>query len=288
VPVRTARILAAGPDFTARMVTCRDDHTGWSPAEVARGYGLVLIRSGRFRYAGRGGAALADAQVGYVSVPGDEQRFAHPAGGDVCTSIEVSAGLWQQLPFGPAAAGPVTVDARLDLAHRLLLRAAGTDVGYATAERLLDLLAGVRGGALAYRWPLATTRGDAVAVATAREAITAGHPDATGLVPLARRLGVSPYRLSRIFHRVMGIPLTRFRNRVRVSAALDRLEQGEPSLARLAADLGFADQAHLTRTVRAHVGHTPGQLRRLLGPPPARTAGRRPCGAGPDGSGRQE
>jgi hypothetical protein len=32
----------------------------------------------------------------------------------------------------------------------------------------------------------------------------------------------------------------------------------------LAADLGFADQAHLCRTVRTHVGHTPTAVRRLL------------------------
>ncbi|PWU61582.1 hypothetical protein DLE60_04880 [Micromonospora globispora] len=34
--------------------------------------------------------------------------------------------------------------------------------------------------------------------------------------------------------------------------------------AELAAELGFADQAHLTRTVRAQLGHTPGEVRRLL------------------------
>jgi AraC-like DNA-binding protein len=32
----------------------------------------------------------------------------------------------------------------------------------------------------------------------------------------------------------------------------------------VAADTGFADQAHLTRTVRRETGHTPGDLRRLL------------------------
>jgi AraC-like DNA-binding protein len=29
-------------------------------------------------------------------------------------------------------------------------------------------------------------------------------------------------------------------------------------------DLGFADQAHLCRTMRAHLGHTPTAVRRLL------------------------
>ena len=70
--------------------------------------------------------------------------------------------------------------------------------------------------------------------------------------------------MSRAFTAELGVSLTRYRNRVRVARALDRLEAGETRLAMLAADLGFADQAHLCRTVRAHVGHTPTALRRLL------------------------
>lgn len=83
---------------------------------------------------------------------------------------------------------------------------------------------------------------------------------------LAELLAVSPYQLSRAFTRELGVSLTHYRNRVRVGRALDRLEDGEASLAGLAADLGFADQAHLTRTIRDHVGHTPTALRRLLAP----------------------
>jgi AraC-like DNA-binding protein len=105
---------------------------------------------------------------------------------------------------------------------------------------------------------------DRALVDQAREAIAAGHPDGNGLVPLARLLRTSPYRLSRAFTRELGVSLTRYRNRVRVGAVLDRLAGGEQRLAELAADLGFADQAHLTRTVRQQVGHTPAALRRLL------------------------
>ncbi|RQW85075.1 helix-turn-helix transcriptional regulator, partial [Micromonospora globispora] len=101
-------------------------------------------------------------------------------------------------------------------------------------------------------------------VERARAALHDGHPDAAGLIPLARALGVSPYRLSREFQALVGVPLTRYRNRLRVGRVLDRLEDGVDSLAELAAELGFADQAHLTRTVRAQLGHTPGEVRRLL------------------------
>jgi AraC-like DNA-binding protein len=105
---------------------------------------------------------------------------------------------------------------------------------------------------------------DRAVVAAARAAVLADAPESAGLVSLAEALGVSPYRLSRAFSREVGVPLTRFRNGVRVGRAVERLEAGEADLAGLAADLGFADQAHLTRTVRDHLGHTPAALRRLL------------------------
>jgi AraC-like DNA-binding protein len=111
-------------------------------------------------------------------------------------------------------------------------------------------------------------------VAAAREAINQHHPAAGTLLSLAALLGVSPYRLSRAFTRHLGVSLTRYRNRVRVGHALDRLENGESSLGVLAADLGFADQAHLCRTMRDHLGEPPAALRRqLTNPhaPPARS-----------------
>lgn len=109
--------------------------------------------------------------------------------------------------------------------------------------------------------PLATD--DALAAA-ARDAIISDVPQAASLRSLAELLGVSPFRLSRVFSRRTGVSLTRYRNRVRVGRAMERLGGGETALADLAVELGFADQAHLTRTVRDHVGHTPVALRRLL------------------------
>lgn len=49
-----------------------------------------------------------------------------------------------------------------------------------------------------------------------------------------------------------------------VEARQTHTSQGERDLAGLAAELRFVDQAHLSRTVREHTGHTPRALRRLL------------------------
>ncbi|NES13941.1 MULTISPECIES: AraC family transcriptional regulator [Micromonospora] len=256
--MRTATPLLRHPDFRVTAVRCRDDHTGWSPPEQATGYGMVLTRRGGFRRAGRAGEEFVEPTIAYLTVPGEEERYAHPAGGDDCTAVHLSERLWRDLFADRPLPGVVHVDARVDLAHRLLLRA-GADPEYAAAERLVRLLAAATG-------PAAGSVGHSRRlVERARAALRDDHPDAAGLLPLARSLGVSPYRLSREFQALVGVPLTRYRNRLRVGRALDRLEDGVDSLAALAAELGFADQAHLTRTVRAQLGHTPGQLRRLLG-----------------------
>ena len=43
-----------------------------------------------------------DRTVGYVGPPDEEERFAHPHGGDVCTSVQLSEVLWGQLVGCPA------------------------------------------------------------------------------------------------------------------------------------------------------------------------------------------
>ncbi|MER7862207.1 AraC family transcriptional regulator [Amycolatopsis japonica] len=261
--------LAARPEFAVADVDCRDDHRGWSAERPREDVRLVLVRRGGFRRRVRGVHVDLDRTVGYLGMPGEEEYFAHPAGGDRCTSISLIPAFWRALA-GDAPRLERTslyVDGRLDLAHRRLLAASrAADTDYAATEGLVSLVTE------AVRQVVTTTvpgsdpagTGDRTLVARARSLIGEGHPAAAGLGPLATLLGVSPYRLSRAFTRELGVSLTRYRNRVRVAQALDRLEAGEPSLAALAADLRFSDQAHLCRTMREHLGHTPTALRRLL------------------------
>jgi AraC-like DNA-binding protein len=266
--MRAIACAARGCGFAISTVTCHDDHTRWSPLEVRDGYNLVLARRGRFRRRAGGVADDIDPTVAYLSRPGTEEQFAHPAGGDVCTWINVQPQAWSAWTGNAAAPSTVYVDAQLDLAHRRVLAAARSgDVDYAVAQLLLHLIGGVLQRLDAD--PEATQRPtcrDRAVVAAAREAILAAHPAAHALLPLAASLAISPFRLSRAFTREMGVSITHYRNRVRVARALDRLEHGDNNLALLAADLGFADQGHLCRTVRQHLGHTPTAVLRMLRP----------------------
>lgn len=228
----------------------------------------MLVRSGRFRRRGRDGSVDHDSTLGYLSAPGEEEHFAHPHGGDVCTSIQLSPASWQQLAGEPGRVGhpAVYVDARLELAHRRLLAADSADVDYHLAEQVLTLAATALRQAADRRGAFDNPQvpADARLVQRARAAIHDDDPAAGGLFPLAELLGASPYRLSRAFPRQLGVSLTRYRNRVRVGRVLQQLQTGAATLANIAAELGFADQSHLSRVVREHLGHTPGALRAVL------------------------
>ncbi|MDR7135458.1 AraC-like DNA-binding protein [Lysobacter niastensis] len=80
---------------------------------------------------------------------------------------------------------------------------------------------------------------------------------------IARRAGVSDEHASRMFLRTHGMSPQSLRRELRGRQALSLLA-GEASLADIAARSGFADQSHLTRSVRAMTGLPPGRLRRQI------------------------
>lgn len=82
---------------------------------------------------------------------------------------------------------------------------------------------------------------------------------------LAERAGLGVRALQRMFRRHVGASPKRLLRRVRLQEAALRIERGEPtSLAGLAADLGYADQAHFTRDFKTAVGKTPRALAAAL------------------------
>jgi AraC-like DNA-binding protein len=250
-------------------VRCASHRTDWSPPEPSSGHAVVFVRRGCFRRRVDGAEALLDPAVVYFENPGDEQQVAHPCdGGDACTVIHLSAALAAEICGGDPGLPeqPLFTDNSLDLEQRGLVAAATSADAFELTERSLLLVADVlerahpaRAGAGRPSTVAARRR----AVEDAREALTADPR--VGVRELARAVAVSPHHLSRIFSAQTGESISRYRNRIRVRLVLERLAGGETSLARLAADLGFADQAHLTRVVRGHVGRAPSQLRLSLG-----------------------
>jgi AraC-like DNA-binding protein len=79
----------------------------------------------------------------------------------------------------------------------------------------------------------------------------------------ADRGGIALETVSRGFRAAFGIGPARFRRELQVQAALLDLTVTTRSLAAIAADRGFADQPHLTRSIRAMTGRSPGEWRQV-------------------------
>lgn len=230
---------------------------------------LVAACRGAFvrRVAGR--EVFVDGSVAYLSAPGTVEEFAHPvAGGDVCTAIGFDPGLIAALSGGdPDLTDPaLPMDGASELALRQVtgLARAGDPDG-SLAERVARLASGL----LARRSPDRAGGGRRATAAARRrlvgqvKAALAADPR-LGLIALSLDAGCSRHHLSRVFTQLTGHTVSQYRNRLRVTRALQRIGDGEQDLAALAADLGFSDHAHLTRTIRAATGHPPTACRALV------------------------
>lgn len=83
----------------------------------------------------------------------------------------------------------------------------------------------------------------------------AGQPSLDDLAAQAR---LSRFHLLRVFRRATGLPPHQYLLNLRVEQARVLLRRGAPP-AQVAVSVGFADQSHLNRHFKRHVGSTPGR-----------------------------
>jgi AraC family transcriptional regulator len=81
---------------------------------------------------------------------------------------------------------------------------------------------------------------------------------------MANAAGMSTFHFTRLFKRTMGMSPHQYLVEVRVHSAHALLSAGSerPSLAEVAAAVGFSDQSHLTRQFKRILGTTPKKARR--------------------------
>jgi AraC-like DNA-binding protein len=77
------------------------------------------------------------------------------------------------------------------------------------------------------------------------------------LSPWGETNGIPPWAVSRGFGLVFGVSPEAFRARSRARRALKSIQNTQASLASIAAELGFADQSHMTRSVKQLTGIAP-------------------------------
>jgi AraC-like DNA-binding protein len=86
-----------------------------------------------------------------------------------------------------------------------------------------------------------------------------GTRDDFSLEEMARIAGLSPSRFMHVFTASVGVPLRPYILWLRLQVACGEMIRGT-SIAGASQRAGFADAAHLTRTLRRMMGMTPGEL----------------------------
>jgi AraC-like DNA-binding protein len=263
-------VLGEGSGVRVVDHDCRKPAGGHSSYEYALDYGLVLVRRGGYWREVNGRGAYMGPTIAFFERPFVEQRLEHHRdGGDRCTSLWLSESVVCALAGDASVPDePITSTSAIELRHRELLVALRLGIDrFEFDERLAQLIGAItecaaQGRFTAGRSP--TQANHHRIVQDAREAIIA-DPAGADFGDMAQALGHTRFHVSRIFSRVTGMTLSQFRNRVRVAIALERLADGHDSLAILSADLGFADQSHLSRVVCANTGERLSDLRHRLG-----------------------
>jgi AraC-like DNA-binding protein len=230
---------------------------------------ITLMRYGAYRRRADGVDHVVDVNNGCFLRRDETVTLANFTGEpEELTHVVVSDDFLAQLLAEPILpGGPFTVTPKVDLDHRILLRAIDHGADDAEIEaRVVDLT----GTVVALR-RADTVRGSRATTEHSHRSLvndaceilhhTGGN---ISLQELARRVGSSPFHLSRVFRSMTGTTISQYRQRLRIHRVLDHLAEGEENLATLAQAVGFSDHSHMTRTVIAHLGEAPSVLRRRL------------------------
>lgn len=137
--------------------------------------------------------------------------------------------------------------------NRLFAAVAIGDEALALEQGLLQLLHGTPSVLAHERMP----RVARASMERARARIADDCANAPTLAELACEAGLSRYQLLRGFACAFGLPPHAWLQQCRLSRARGLIVQGR-ALADAAADAGFADQSHMTRTFMRFLGFTPG------------------------------
>jgi AraC-like DNA-binding protein len=251
--------------LSARYVTHRygrHSHETYTFGLIEAGIEEFDYGSNVFR-AGPGAVALLDPDVvhtGQAATPsGWRYRVLYP---QVSVVSEVAAELgWR----AGTPRFPQTVV--YDSASAAMLRAAHRAAEYgdelASSSLLRTALAGLlRAHATPGPASVATpVRRAPHAVGTVRDLLAERISDPPSLAELAALTGLSQFALLRAFRDATGLPPHAYLNQLRVRRARLLLDDGLPP-ADVAAQTGFADQAHLTRHFKRVVGVPPAAYQR--------------------------
>jgi AraC-like DNA-binding protein len=261
-------------------VRCRVRSAHCGAEEYATGHWLVLPRSGAFVKHSGARTIIADAAHAIFFNAGESYRVSHPAGlADACTTVVFSTTVLREVAVSVGAREPsadrafhlthAMLSPRSMLLHHWLQRRCSLmpDARLAIEEDSMTLLEHVFRDAghqqqhrSATRDRTARVRRDLVEATRLELLASPGH--ARSLAELAQAVATSPFHLTRVFRRELGLPVHQYLVRLRLGLALERLMNGDESLSRIAFDLGFASHSHFSAAFRRVYGASPTQVAR--------------------------
>ena len=273
--------LYRGPSLAVLDIACRAHHHPLGREEASDTHTVVFVRTGAFVRDVEGQSLCADPTRIVFFTRGQPYRVAHPfEGGDRCTVLEAPTETLIEIggrhlpavadrpdtPFPRLHAASTPRSMLLHYALIVGLRRGALDA-IAIQELGLELLDEALGAAqprTPRARPCSTTesRAHRDLVEAAKAILLARYQSPPSLDELARRLGCSPFHLSRTFSRTVGVPLRRHLDRLRLRLALEPLARGAADLTGLALDLGYADHSHFTNAFRREFGLSPSAFRR--------------------------
>ena len=256
------RQLFSSPALTISDVWCDPGPLPVSELEAEVAFGVSYPRAGVYVHRSSMGNVVVDPTVAVFRNRGDEHCTTHPTvDGDRNTDlqfpVEVVAPMLDSRDRFRVGAIPISelIAAR----HRRLLSIIrrGTSSALEIEEEALALV-----GSTHTLPPFPeVARHHGPIVDEARQYLAWRFRDDLDLVDIARAVGVSPFHLSRMFKRATGRSLTEYRTALRIRFVIDQLTNGESDLGRIAVEAGFYDHAHMTNTVRRHLGTAPSKIR---------------------------
>ena len=101
------------------------------------------------------------------------------------------------------------------------------------------------------------TLGDGALVGTIKKELDCNGAAPLALEPLAVKFQMSPFTVSRTFHREVGLSIRHYCKRLRLRNALHLMLESDGDLSAIAIDLGFFDQAHFSNAFRQEFGIPP-------------------------------
>lgn len=202
-----------------------------------------------------------EVHTGYaIQQEGWEYRMFYPSIAWV-NEIARSLGFKDELPrVEGAVLDDLEVAGRLEQAHRLLMGGGNPLAG----ETLLSEAVGL----LLQRHSRGLNRSERslpkTPVIQAIDYLRREVSQPVTLEELSRVSGLSRFHLVRAFRQHTGLPPHLYQLQFRIEEAKIRL-RGPESLAQIALEVGFTDQAHFTKAFKRIVGVTPGAYRAALG-----------------------